>query len=754
MSLTTAIQGYFSSSYGKVKTTSLDTLIESAKRSKIEASGVSVDPLYRLDHLDTKGLIELYSALTTLATQPQFAHIMPYHLFNIEDLILRQVNQDVALGPFYQDLLQKKGLIPPHHPLSAKIQDILGKPSRVFSLEPETLGKAQILANCRIKLSQIKPLKEKRPNKVLKVCLENERNPIGGVSRVVSGLQLAHKKSELDRVYSIHPLYEKDKAAARDYAFQGVVTHQYEGQTVTSSIYKNTHSKEYLVQPDPAFQHIFNISLNGVYNTRQGYTETDRLLYLGSAAAAFAALYRGKSGDKQIDVIQSEHGTTGACVSLLLKDGYNAIRSKAGLPRPKTIQVFHNGNLGEKSLCLTKRLTSTGIRTLSSSWVTACLEESVRHSDKAVFVSSELASRALTPDLHTSKGLHEILKADQVVAIRNGIDTERFDPTQFKDLALTRTFDPNGIETTDYMAYRKGLKQALFKAGLLAHPDLPLILYVGRYAREKGRDILISAIKNTDPKKAQFVTMGVPVAWSSFYLSQLNTLQKHSHKDALRAYTQLEDQTQLFFDGTKTYNVSVGQLMRAAADAFIVPSHVEACGLVPMEGFCGGAVVIAPHHQGLKDICEPVSKTNTWQQTANAVCYEDHANSKQATLAVAQTLKDLSDMTSDERNTLARRLRKHAVENCSWYHKDGAVKTGVVVAYHDLYNKLCDKPSSQEILKSPEQAPVKPYPAQSDTLLRIMKWVSHFFTALSLLMLHAYHKSQYMLNKLRNSLKH
>jgi starch synthase len=756
MSLKT-IQSYFSpASYDKFKAIDIAYLKECAKHSKVGATGIIVDPNYRFDHLDNETLIELYSSLSELSTQAQFADVMSYHLFDIEDHILRLVSDDVTLGPVYQDLLQKKTSAHPQCALNNKIQNILSQSSRIFSLESTTTNKTKTILDYRIKSDQLKPLNNKRPNKVLKICLENKTNPIGGISSVLLGLRSAHSNSSLDKVYSLHPLYEKDKVAARDYVFQGVVTHQFEGKLVTSSIYKNKNDHEYLVQPDPAFRHIFNISHPAkVYDNNQDTTLADRLLYIGSAATAFAALYRGKSGDKQIDVIQSEHGVTGACASLLLKDVFNTIRTSAGLPKIHTIQVFHNGNLGDKCSCPINRLASLGLHTLPSSLITPwipCLDESAKHSDRSVFVSSDLASRAITPDPYISQGFHKLLTPTQVVSIRNGIDSSHFDPVQFKDLALTRTFDANGIETTDYMAYRKDIKQKLFNAGLISHPDLPLVVYVGRYSPEKGLDILSSTIKNIDPKTTQFVTMG-DISGTNIHLSQLQDLEKKSHKDALRVYTKREDQKKLFSDGTKTYDVSVGQLIRAAADAFIVPSHVEACGIVPMEGVCGGSVVIAPYHQGLKDICQPVSKTNTWQQTANAVCYTDHTNSSQATAALAQALQDLSKMTLNERNILARRLRNYAVENYSWYHKDGITKTGVVVAYHKLYNSLCNRAEdlSNGILKAPEQSPIKAYPINQHLLQRIKHHAIQLFTFLFSLfsspIIYIYHLTKTLLIK-------
>ena len=547
----------------------------------------------------------------------------------------------------------------------------------------------------------------------------------------------AYKKLQSEKVYSIHPLYEKDKKLARDYVFQGIITHQYEGKIVQSSIYKNKQDKEYVVQPDLQFRHLFNIAKGGVYSDTVDGTRMDRLCYLSSATAAFSTLYRGKSRDKSIDVIQSEDGGGGGLVFSVLRDIYNAMRQRVQLTIPKTAQVMHHGDLREKMPCFTDRLGGIGVNIHNEHWRTNLLEKGVDLADKVIFVSSEQASRAITKDSRVSADFNQLLeKEGKVVSIIHGIDSEKFDVTNeqvFKDLSLTRTFSADGVETTDYMAHRQMLKDILFKEGLLADPNLPLVLYVGRYASEKGIDILTDVISKSKHGKAQFVTMGVNYG-QGYYLNKLNTLANTSHKNFLRVYTALNDQTDLL----KNYGVTKGQLMRAAADSVIVPSHVESCGLVAMEAQCNGALVIAPIHQGLKDICKPVRTASDLQTDANAFCYLDHTNSKQAIKALDAFIANFKGMSNEERNQLARRVRNNAISNYSWYHKDKnqQVISGAAVAYHELYASMTNKkPLTLENMRAPIQAPIVPYPARSSTsvekIVKVVKWCFNGFSRLT-----------------------
>lgn len=702
--------------------------VEYAKLSKLVSGEIKVHPKYQYSQCNKEQLVALYKSCLALHKQSKYEEVMNYHLFDLEDHILRLVSQDVGLGHAYQDLLGDL-------PLSKKIDKAITEPSRFFDLEPIQGKKIHTIADYQIKQSQVSKPNTDQPARVLKMCVESAKNPIGGVFAVVSGLRNAYKKLQSEKVYSIHPLYEKDKKLARDYTFQGVITHQYEGKIVRSSVYKNRQDKEYVVQPDPQFRHLFNITKGGVYDDATNGTSTDRLCYLASATAAFSTLYRGKSGDKSVDIIQSEDSRGGGCVFSVLRDIYNSMRQRVQLTTPKTVQVMHNGDLTVKMPCFTERLSGIGVNTRNEYWYTNLLEKGVSLADKVVFVSSEQASRAITQDSRVSANFDQLLqKEGKVVSILNGIDSEKFDVTNqqvFKDLALKRTFSADGIETTDYMAHRRMLKEILFNEGLIADPNLPLVLYVGRYASEKGVDILTDVISRSKCKDAQFVTMGVNYGQGS-YLDKLKKLERTSHEKFLRVYTALSDQTDLF----KNYGVTKGQLMRAAADSVIVPSHVESCGLVAMEAQCSGAPVIAPYHQGLKDICKSVKTGSDLRKDANAFSYLDHTNSKQAIIAFKSFVASFKDMSEEERNQLARRLRNNAVSNYSWYHKDENenIISGAAVAYHELYKGMTDKksPLISEKMQAPIQAPIKPYRTFSSVVTRsVRQTVKGFFGGFS-----------------------
>jgi glycogen synthase len=291
-------------------------------------------------------------------------------------------------------------------------------------------------------------------------------------------------------------------------------------------------------------------------------------------------------------------------------------------------------------------------------------------------------------------GRHEGLDPSKVIAIRNGVDAERFDVTSekvFGSLALKRTFE-NGCETTDYVKYRQDLKRKLFEKGLIADAEKPLVLYVGRYAKEKGIDILVKMATQVQSQGAQCVTIGVDFGQDS-YLKQLQKMQAGSHKGCLKVYTTFKEQDAPFFDFTTPdgikQTITVKQAIQAAADIRLVPSHHEPCGLVAMEAQCSGAFLVAPYIEGLRDICLPM-QGDRLQKEENAVCYQDSHDAKQAKAALEKAVTLWTTMSHEERNQLARRLHNRAIPSYSWYHKDSKtqVVTGAALDYHKVYSEL------------------------------------------------------------------
>jgi glycogen synthase len=672
-------------------------ILEKASHSQfIDASqkkALIIDPDYQIAHLSKKSLVQVYEIISAYHAQAGKSSPFFVHVFDIEDHIFRQVLDDPkSAGKEYEKLLAADS------PLMTKIHDLMKTGSRFYKLEPKK-AKASNIQDFQIARDEprAKP-HPKKPLKVLKITAENSRNFSGGIASVVMGLASAHKKlralnPDCAKTYTLSFIYEKDKHALKNYTFQGLLTHSYEGKIVRSSVYKSKENLEYLIQPDPAFPRIFNTPTTKVV-TSEG--SEDRMLYMGSAAAAFASLYKGKTGDRQIQVLQCENTNIIGVAFPLLRQIFDPLKKACGLQATaRTIAVWHHGNVGYGAKCPSKRLELLGIKSKKAmASQVDLIELGLPYTDKVLHVSKEAAKRALDPDPSVHKGRRSLLLGSgKVISIANGVETEKFDPTNkavFHSLALERTFDTNGVETTDYVSYRKKLKELLYQAKIIKDPNLPLVLFVGRYVLEKGINTLADVIE-TFPRSAQFVCMGHGIAIEA--LDRLKHMERTTHQKHLKMFTAFEDQKRSFSHAGKDYGVPLGQLIRAAADFCFIPSYVEACPLIPMESLCSGGLLVTPFHQGFKEICKPQGDIYTLDTEANAVCYEDPFSSSQAKEALVKALNLIANIPDKNRNEIAARIRNHATSSYGWYHLDLRNKTlsGGAISYDRLYHDLAKR---------------------------------------------------------------
>ena len=192
-------------------------------------------------------------------------------------------------------------------------------------------------------------------------------------------------------------------------------------------------------------------------------------------------------------------------------------------------------------------------------------------------VSESYAREILTPE-HGHR-LDPILRdrRDRLFGVRNGIDTEAFDPAA--DPHIAAHFD---VQNRAPRATNKAALQA--EAGLPVRPDVPIIGIVSRLTDQKGFD-LISAV--ADPLLrhlgCQLVVMGTG---DSRYHEMLNSL--------VARYPQ---QAAAFL----TFNRPTEQRIYAGSDLFLMPSRFEPCGLNQMLAMRYGAVPVVHAVGGLAD---------------------------------------------------------------------------------------------------------------------------------------------------------
>jgi starch synthase len=203
------------------------------------------------------------------------------------------------------------------------------------------------------------------------------------------------------------------------------------------------------------------------------------------------------------------------------------------------------------------------------------LKGGLSFSDAAVTVSPTHARELCTQD--GGFGLHDTFTAmgERLVGILNGIDPVLWNPAT--DPELPEHF------SSDDLAGKRRCKAALQRAyGLAPEPHTPLFGMSARMVAQKGLDLVLGAdlLSSTD---AQFIFLGAG---------------EHRYHEALAELAATApDRIAVEF----MFTDHVEHRLLAAADALLMPSLYEPCGLTQLRAQRYGAVPVARRVGGLSD---------------------------------------------------------------------------------------------------------------------------------------------------------
>ncbi len=244
-----------------------------------------------------------------------------------------------------------------------------------------------------------------------------------------------------------------------------------------------------------------------------------------------------------------------------------------------TLITIHNlpylGN-GAGSALRSFGLPRTGGRTLPR-WARGLpLPLGLLTADKINAVSPGYAAEILTPPF--SGGLHKFLRRRQedIFGILNGIDVDQWNPAT----------DPAIVENYSYKTFKnreKNKEQLQREIGLDPVSDRPLFAFIGRMSQQKGIDLIIKALPRIVDVPWQMVILGT--GDQSYEIKVQRLAEKHP--DRIRAIIR--------------YDSELARKIYAGADAIIIPSLYEPCGLVQMIAMRYGCVPIGRAVGGLRD---------------------------------------------------------------------------------------------------------------------------------------------------------
>lgn len=221
------------------------------------------------------------------------------------------------------------------------------------------------------------------------------------------------------------------------------------------------------------------------------------------------------------------------------------------------------------------------------------LKGGIVFSDFITTVSPTYAEEFQTPEF--GYGLDGLLshKKARVRGILNGIGDDwdpETDPFIQKNYSITQ-LDDKTVNKTEL--------QSLL--GLPVDADIPLVVHIGRLVEQKGIDLLIQAIKELDDRRVQFAILG------SGEKRFENALQSINHKRPDQVAVRIG------------YDEGLAHQLEAAADAFIMPSRFEPCGLNQLYSLKYGAIPIVHRVGGLADTVKHIHPNSIDDHSATGI---------------------------------------------------------------------------------------------------------------------------------------
>jgi starch synthase len=271
-------------------------------------------------------------------------------------------------------------------------------------------------------------------------------------------------------------------------------------------------------------------------------------------------------------------------------------------PRPSTVMTVHN--LAYQGKFPRELLNEIGLPPDSFNidgveyyGSIGFLKAGLRFADRITTVSPTYALEIQRPQ--EGMGLDGLLRSrsDILSGILNGIDTSVWNPAT--DPHIASTFDANRLENR--ALNKVALQQRL---GLKAAPEAFLLGVISRMSWQKGLDLLLETFPIVLSEHIQIAVLG----------SGDPDLQSR-----YRAAAEANPEQIGVWIG---YDENLAHLIQAGADALVVPSRFEPCGLTQLCALRYGAVPIVSRVGGLADTVVDVDEPSISDGAATGIEFE------------------------------------------------------------------------------------------------------------------------------------
>ena len=350
----------------------------------------------------------------------------------------------------------------------------------------------------------------------------------------------------------------------------------------------NTNVKLILVNYAPAFDRPGNPYLD---DTGQPWPDNAERFALLARAACEVALDRAGL-NWQPDIVHCNDWQTGLVPALL------NLHSK----RPATVFTIHNlayqGLFPQKTfvyLNLPPHLWS--LNALEFHNQLSFIKGGLVFADRINTVSPRYAEEIQTPEFGC--GLEGLLQYRHAAlnGIINGIDDTEWNPET--DPHIARHYKSEQLQD------KQANKLALQKTFQLPQDEDALLLgFIGRLVEQKGIDLIIEAMEALAEENIQLVVLG--------------TGEKLFHTQLQQLAQRLPQQVGVNIG----YSEALAHQIEAGADAFLMPSRFEPCGLNQLYSLRYGTLPIVHNVGGLADTVTDISPENLISNQATGAVFD------------------------------------------------------------------------------------------------------------------------------------
>ena len=378
------------------------------------------------------------------------------------------------------------------------------------------------------------------------------------------------------------------------------------------------------------------------------YEDVEKFAYFSKAVLASLPYI-----DYAPDVIHCHDWQTGL-VPVYLHTAFGDDNFYAGI---KTVFSIHNLKF-QGRLRIREVIDITGLpeqifndKELESYGEANYLKGGVVYADAVTTVSPSYANEITTQE--GGEGLHGLMNARRNVlhGILNGIDYDEFNPQ-------TDPYIESNFSSKSVLSGKKANKVALQKElGLPVRESAFVIGIVSRLTEQKGFD-LVSYIMDdlVSQLDVQIVILGTGE-------SKFENVFHHFH-------SQYPDKVSAYIG----YSEEKAHKIYASADAFLMPSLLEPCGLSQMMSMRYGTIPIVRETGGLKDT---VQAYNEYENTGTGFSFCNfNADDMKYVVEYAY------HVFRDERKAWEDMMQRAMAQDFSWNKSAGE--------YEKLYDSLCD----------------------------------------------------------------